>query len=128
MRQPERDTKFGPLVLQCGDTMFSMEFTEAVAKAIAAERAISGMTVRELSAASGIPVSTLMRIIKAERDIKVDQLAKLGAAMGVDPASFLTRAGEIAARDERPAEPDFYALAANHATGSAEGDELNALD
>lgn len=48
-----------------------MDMNQAIAKAISAERAISGMTVRELSEASGIPVSTLMRILSAERDIKI---------------------------------------------------------
>lgn len=48
-----------------------MDMNQAIAKAISAERAIAGMTVRELSEASGIPVSTLMRILSAERDIKI---------------------------------------------------------
>lgn len=54
-----------------------MDMNHVIAKAISAERAIAGMTVRELSEASGIPVSTLMRILSAERDIKINQIAQL---------------------------------------------------
>lgn len=49
----------------------SMDMNQAVAKAIAAERAIAGLTVRELSTRADIPLSTLMRILGAEREIKV---------------------------------------------------------
>ena len=57
-----------------------MDMNQAIAKAVSAERAISGMTVRELSEASGIPVSTLMRILSAERDIKINQITQLARA------------------------------------------------
>jgi transcriptional regulator with XRE-family HTH domain len=71
---------------------------EAMAKAISAERAISGMTVKELSAASGIPERTLMRMLLAERDIKIDQLALVADAFGIAPHQLMARAEEIRAR------------------------------
>lgn len=72
-----------------------MDMNQAVAKAISAERAISGMTVRELSEASGIPVSTLMRILSAERDIKINQITQLARAFHTMPADLVWRAQEI---------------------------------
>ena len=78
----------------------SMDMNQAVAKAIAAERAISGLTVRQLSAVSGVPVSSLMRILGAEREIKVTQLEQLATAFGITPVDIIMRAQEIRERAE----------------------------
>ena len=79
----------------------SMDMNQAVAKAIAAERAISGLTVRQLSAVSGVPVSSLMRILGAEREIKVTQLEQLATAFGITPVDIIImRAQEIRERAE----------------------------
>lgn len=75
-----------------------MDMNHAIAKAISAERAIAGMTVRELSEASDIPVSTLMRILSAERDIKINQIAQLAEAFHTTPADLVWRAQEIIRR------------------------------
>ena len=75
-----------------------MDMNQAVAKAVSAERAISGMTVRELSEASGIPVSTLMRILSAERDIKINQISQLARAFHTTAADIVWRAQEIIRR------------------------------
>ena len=75
-----------------------MDMNHGIAKAISAERAIAGMTVRELSEASGIPVSTLMRILSAERDIKINQIAQLARAFHTTPADLVWRAQEIIRR------------------------------
>lgn len=75
-----------------------MNMNHAIAKAISAERAIAGMTVRELSEASGIPVSTLMRILSAERDIKINQIAQLARAFHTTPADLVWRAQELIRR------------------------------
>lgn len=75
-----------------------MDMNRAIAKAISAERAIAGMTVRELSEASGIPVSTLMRILSAERDIKINQIAQLARAFHTTPADLVWRAQELIRR------------------------------
>lgn len=75
-----------------------MDMNHAIAKAISAERAIAGMTVRELSEASGIPVSTLMRILSAERDIKINQIAQLARAFHTTPADLVWRAQELIRR------------------------------
>ena len=73
-----------------------MDMNQAIAKAISAERAIAGMTVRELSEASGIPVSTLMRILSA--DIKINQITQLAEAFHTTPADLVWRAQEIIRR------------------------------
>ena len=78
----------------------SMDMNQAVAKAIAAERAIAGLTVRELSAVSGVPISSLMRILSAEREIKVTQLEQLATAFGITPVDIILRAQEIRERTE----------------------------
>ena len=78
----------------------SMDMNQAVAKAIAAERAIAGLTVRQLSAVSGVPISSLMRILSAEREIKVTQLEQLATAFGITPVDIILRAQEIRERAE----------------------------
>lgn len=80
--------------------MFSMDMNQAVAKAIAAERAISGLTVRQLSAVSGVPIASLMRILGAKREIKVTQLQQLATAFGITPVDIIIRAQEIRERAE----------------------------
>lgn len=78
----------------------SMDMNQAVAKAIAAERAIAGLTVRELSTRADIPLSTLMRILGAEREIKITQLEQLAAVFGITPVDIVLRAQEICERAE----------------------------
>lgn len=90
----------GYCVLQNDMYNLSMDMNQAVAKAIAAERAISGLTVRQLSAVSGVPVSSLMRILGSEREIKVTQLEQLATAFGITPVDIIMRAQEIRERAE----------------------------
>ena len=78
-----------------------MDINEATAQAIQAERAIAGLTVRALSERSGIPMSSLMRVLQAERDIKVKQVAELAAAFDIHPHEIVERAEQILARQER---------------------------
>lgn len=75
-----------------------MDINQATAKAIAAERAIAGLTVRELSDQSGIPTSTLMRILGAEREIKVTQVDRLAQVFGIYPHEIVERAEVIMGR------------------------------
>ncbi|GAB2457819.1 hypothetical protein [Xylanimonas ulmi] len=78
-----------------------MDMNGAVAKAIGAERSIAEMTVKQLSDASGIPARSLMRVLGAERDIKVNQVADLAAALGVYPHELIEHAEQILARSSR---------------------------
>jgi len=78
-----------------------MDMNEATAKAIQAERAIADVTVRELSARAGIPLSSLMRVLGAERDIKINQVAQLATALGVYPHELVEAAEQILARNTR---------------------------
>lgn len=80
-----------------------MDMNEATAKALQAERAIADITVRELSKQAGIPLSSLMRVLGAERDIKVNQVAQLATALGVYPHEIIERAETILARADRAA-------------------------
>lgn len=79
-----------------------MDINKATAKAIAAERAIAGLTVRELSEKAGIPLSTLMRILGAEREIKVTQVDRLAHAFGIYPHEIIERAEAILGRQALP--------------------------
>jgi len=78
-----------------------MDINEATARAIAAERAISGMTVRELAARAGIPERSLMRVLQAEREIKVLQVAQLAEAFEIYPHEIIERAEVIMARGDK---------------------------
>lgn len=78
-----------------------MDMNEATAKAIAAERSIAGMTVRELSAKANIPQSSLMRVLQAEREIKINQIAKIADALGIYPHEIVETAENILDREER---------------------------
>lgn len=78
-----------------------MDMNEATSAAISAERAIAKLTVKELSALSGIPERSLMRILQAERDIKVNQIADLAAALRIYPHELIESAEIILARDGR---------------------------
>ncbi len=78
-----------------------MDMNEATAKAIQAERAIADITVRDLSQRAGIPLSSLMRVLSAERDIKVNQVAQIATVLGVYPHEILEHAEQILARAQR---------------------------
>lgn len=86
-----------------GSSVLRMDINQATARAISAERAIAGLTVRELSARSGIPVSTLMRILGAEREIKISQIELLAGAFGIYPHEIVEQAEVIMERAARPA-------------------------
>lgn len=77
-----------------------MDMNEATAKAIQAERAISGKTVRELAEDAQIPLSSLMRVLGAEREIKVNQIARIAYALGIEPHEIVESAERILGRDE----------------------------
>jgi len=78
-----------------------MDMNTATAKAIQAARAVSGMTVSELSKTSSIPEATLYRILGAERDIKVNQLISLANAMNITIVDLMQDATRIQERSER---------------------------
>lgn len=98
-----------------------MDMNEAVAKAIASERAIAGLTVRDLSDKSGISLSTLMRLLNAERDIKLFQIVQLAEVFGITPHRLVENAEEILKRDIR-LRPENYALAASDANYDEEAE------
>ena len=72
-----------------------MDMNDAVAKAISAERGATGLTIKELSKKSGIPERTLVRLLKSEREIKVNQLEKLADAFGITPMKLLDEATDF---------------------------------
>lgn len=79
-----------------------MDMNEATAKAIGAERSIASLTVRELAAAAGIPERSLMRVLQAERDIKVNQVAAIATALGIYPHELIEHAERILERQSEP--------------------------
>lgn len=86
-----------------------MDMNKAVAKAIGAERNIAGLTVRKLAAVSGIPERSLMRILQAERDIKINQVQAIARALKLYPHEIIEHAEQILARASREA-PTLIAL------------------
>ena len=80
-----------------------MDMNEAVAKAIGAERNIAGVTVRELSELAQIPTSSLMRVLQAQREIKVNQVAAIAAALNLYPHEIVEHAETILSRANRTA-------------------------
>lgn len=83
-----------------------MDMNEAVAKAIGAERNVAGLTVRKLAEVAGIPERSLMRILQAERDIKVNQVEQLARALRLYPHEIIEHAETILERSTRRA-PDL---------------------
>jgi transcriptional regulator with XRE-family HTH domain len=78
-----------------------MDINEATAKAISAERSAAGLTIKELAEKSGVPERTLIRILKDERDIKVDQLWRLSEVFAILPHELLENAERYMERDLR---------------------------
>lgn len=76
-----------------------MDMNTAVAKALQAERAVAGLTVRELAAKARLPQSTLMRVLQGTRDIKMNQVAQLADALKLAPQDIIVHAERIYARD-----------------------------
>lgn len=64
----------------------------AVAATVRAERAALGLTREEVSARSGVPVSTLRRIETQERVATVSQLGGVARALGLRLSDLLLRA------------------------------------
>lgn len=80
-----------------------MDINEATAKALSAERAASGLTIKELAEKSGIPERTLIRVLKGERDINMLQISKLAPVYGMQPHEIIVEAERYIARDRRNA-------------------------
>jgi len=80
-----------------------MDMNEAVAKAISAERNVAGLTVRKLAELAGIPERSLMRVLQAERDIKVNQVEQLAHALRLYPHEIIEHAEVILERSTRRA-------------------------
>jgi len=82
-----------------------MDMNEAVSKAIAAERAIAGITVRDLSARARIPMSSLMRILGNDRQIKVNQIAQIASVLEIYPHEIIEHAENLMERAEETRPP-----------------------
>lgn len=80
-----------------------MDINEATSKAIGAERAIAGITIRELASKSGIPLTSLQRVLQADREIKINQIAAIAAALDIYPHEIVEHAERILEREERTA-------------------------
>lgn len=98
-----------------------MDMNEAVAKALSAERTIAGLTVRKLAEAAGIPERSLMRILQAERDIKVNQVELLAHALRLYPHEIIEHAEVILERANR-ATPDISNVTPLNVGGSGDID------
>lgn len=97
-------------VSRSGANMLHMEANQVdagVARALRAERGAAGLSREQLAKLSGVSVSTLRRIEEAERSAKVDQLAAICGALGLDLAHFFAQA---AARSARLSEDDMKGI------------------
>ncbi|MDR1294440.1 MAG: helix-turn-helix transcriptional regulator [Bifidobacteriaceae bacterium] len=82
-----------------------VDINQATALALRAERAISGMTLRDLARASGVPRSTLVRVLDASREIRVTTVDQLAEAMGIPALTIHERAYELMRREGGAARP-----------------------
>lgn len=99
----------------------------AAARLLRGAVAASGRTHADIASEVGMSQNRVSTILRAETPAPtVGELFLIASAIGLDGSALIVAAQKTVSG--RPAEPDFYALAANHATGSAEGDELNVLD
>lgn len=78
-----------------------MDMNEATSKAIAAERSAARMTIKELAKESGVPERTLIRLIKNERNINVNQLAQISNAIGLYPHELIETAERYLKRENK---------------------------
>jgi transcriptional regulator with XRE-family HTH domain len=85
------------------------EFTEYVARSLDAERSAARLTVDELAERSGVAKRTLYRILNAERDISIAQLAQLAPVFGLRPSDIFADA-ERRMNRARPSAPDAAAI------------------
>lgn len=99
-----------------------MDMNQAVAKAIAAERSIAGLTVRELSERSGIPMSSLMRVLGAQREIKVNQVELIASALEIYPHEIIETAEALIERESRPRLQEAELSQAGYALAYSEAD------
>jgi ribosome-binding protein aMBF1 (putative translation factor) len=69
-----------------------LSITEAFGQIITEAKEAKGMTFEQLAAASGLAIMTVKRLSYGERTPDVEQLAKLGRALGVDPLGWFREA------------------------------------
>ena len=69
-----------------------MDIDEGFAHAVAREIARQRVGVAWLAGASGIPVRTLRRYLKAERDVKLKHVCSISRALGVRCSEMVARA------------------------------------
>lgn len=92
----------GIVTVSLGRYAARVDMNEAVALAIKAEMLVAKATYRSLARDSRIPERTLARILKPERDIKVDQVAAIADALNRPPHELIERAEQLMAREETP--------------------------
>jgi transcriptional regulator with XRE-family HTH domain len=81
----------------------------ALGRQIAAERNALALSIDALAARSGVHENSIGRYERAERDIPVDKLEMIAAALGLRPSQLMVRAEERAALDtaaQAPASPN----------------------
>jgi transcriptional regulator with XRE-family HTH domain len=72
----------------------------ALGRQIAAERNALSLSIDALAARSGVHQNSIGRYERAERDIPVDKLEMIAAALGLRPSQLMVRAEERAALEE----------------------------
>lgn len=76
----------------------------ATGRQLAAERVAAGLSLRQLSARSGVSVESLTRYEHAKRVIPLEVLGKIADALGIRPSQLVAAAEERMARDASAAD------------------------
>lgn len=71
--------------------MDTEKFTRALADQIKAERAIAGLTQKELAAVIGVGPASMQRYEAGERELPVTVLMRIAEALDVPPAKLFER-------------------------------------
>lgn len=72
----------------------------ALAAELRAEAARRSLLNKQLASLTGIPPSTVGKVLNADTVVDVDQLARLGEVFDVEPSELVRRAEEAAAKVE----------------------------
>lgn len=95
-----------------------MDFNDAVAAQLRAERAIARITIDELVARTGISKSSILRYLNGDRDITLNTVATIAKAIGVPHLSVLAAAESRVDEAQTQEEPEASTPAGTTSTSA----------
>lgn len=81
------------------------ELSRAIGLATTIERTVHSLTREQLSAASGISLSTLSRIETGSGVASIEQIEHLAAVFGISASEFVARGEDLATRKRSARQP-----------------------